>query len=163
MAIFFNTRTETHPELRNTSAHSIVVAGEQWPSVEHYVLAQQFDCKNLRAEVREALYAFEAKALARRHPDALRSDWERVRDDVMETAIREKFKQHPSLGAKLAKTGAQELIEASACSNYWGAGANGRGKNMLGRILMKVRGELKKGFCATNGVATSVPAENRLG
>ncbi|MBL4838957.1 MAG: NADAR family protein [Kordiimonadaceae bacterium] len=163
MAIFFNTRTETHPEFRTTSAHSITLGDEQWPTVEHYVLAQRFECKNLQAEVRSAPYAFEAKALARQHPNALRNDWEKIRDDVMETAIREKFKQHPCLQHKLAATEGQELIEASACSNYWGAGSNGTGKNKLGRILMKIRDELRNSFQAYGRASSGVATENRLG
>ncbi len=30
-----------------------------------------------------------------------------------------------------------------AYDDYWGDGGNGQGKNMLGKILMKVREELK--------------------
>jgi len=146
MAIFFNTRKETHPDFRITSAHAIQLENEEWPTVEHYVLAQRFECKKLQAEVRAAMYAFEAKALARERPDALRNDWEIVRDQVMETAIREKFRQHPCLREVLTATGSEEIIEASALSTYWGAGATGTGKNMLGRILMKIRGELRKSF-----------------
>lgn len=158
MAIFFNTRKETHPDFRNTSAHAIKLGDEHWPTVEHYVQAQRFECKELQAEVRAAMYAFEAKALARRRPDALRNDWDEIRDLVMETAIREKFKQHPCLQKELENTGDEEIIEASPVNTYWGAGASGTGKNMLGRILMKVREEFKTSLKPSGG-----SFENRLG
>ncbi len=158
MAIFFNTRKETHPAFRTTSAHPIRLGDEQWPTVEHYVQAQRFECKKLQAEVRAAMYAFEAKALARRRPDALRNDWEIVRDEVMETAIREKFRQHPCLRDALKATGDAEIIEASPVNTHWGVGAEGTGKNMLGRIMMKVRDEFRKSF----DQSSSKP-ENRLG
>jgi len=36
-----------------------------------------------------------------------------------------------------------ELIEHTKKDSYWGDGGNGSGKNKLGKILMKVRYELK--------------------
>ncbi len=158
MAIFFNTRKETHPDFRTTSAHPIRLGDEHWPTVEHYVQAQRFDCKKLQAEVRAAMYAFEAKALARQRPDALRNDWEIVRDDVMESAIREKFRQHPCLRDALKATGTEEIIEASPMNTHWAVGAAGTGKNMLGRIMMKIRDELSRSFDHTGD-----EPESRLG
>ena len=158
MAIFFNTRGDKYSEFRNTSEHSFTLDGEQWQSAEHYVQAQRFKCEEAKAEVRKAPYAFVAKAIARARPEALRSDWHTVRDSVMEKAVRSKFASHPELGERLAQTGADEIIEASALSHYWGAGADGRGLNKLGKIMMKVRTELQESLAAAGALA-----QNRLG
>lgn len=158
MAIFFNTRGEKYREFRNTSAHGFMLDGEHWQSAEHYVQAQRFDCDKAKAEVREAPYAFTAKAIARERPEALRSDWNQVRDSVMEKAVRCKFSSDPALGGALAATGNDEIIEASALSHYWGAGADGTGLNKLGRILMKVRKELQESLRAAG-----MQEQNRLG
>jgi predicted NAD-dependent protein-ADP-ribosyltransferase YbiA (DUF1768 family) len=40
-------------------------------------------------------------------------------------------------------TGTEELIEDSPVDYYWGCGADGSGKNMLGKLLMELREELK--------------------
>ena len=38
----------------------------------------------------------------------------------------------------------QELIEANPDDYFWGEGKDGTGKNMMGKLLMKVRTNLKK-------------------
>ena len=83
----------------------------------------------------------EAKRLGRRV--RLRSDWEQVKYDVMLDVVRAKFNQHPDLAQKLLATGDEELVEGNDWGDtYWGV-CNGRGKNMLGKILMRVRAELR--------------------
>lgn len=46
---------------------------------------------------------------------------------------------------KLLATGDAELVEYARSDSYWGCGADGSGKNMLGRILMEVQAELRAG------------------
>ena len=75
----------------------------------------------------------------------LRPDWEDVKVQVMEDIVRAKFTQNPYLGDWLFNTGDSELIEG----NNWGDTTWGvdiktkKGKNLLGKILMKIRDELK--------------------
>ena len=72
----------------------------------------------------------------------LRKDWEQVKDDIMYEVVRAKFIQHPILAQQLLDTRDAELIEGNNWGDtYWGV-CNGYGKNMLGRILMRVRDEL---------------------
>jgi len=158
VAIFFNTRGEDYSEFRNSSEHGFVLEGVHWKTAEHYVQAQRFDCDEAREIVRNSTYAFAAKTLARERPDALRPDWPVVRDEVMERAQRAKFTSHPVLADKLKGTGEAEIIEASPLSKHWGAGACGTGQNMLGRILMKIRKDLKATL-----QSASRETENRLG
>lgn len=42
----------------------------------------------------------------------------------------------------LIGTGDARLVEHTDRDSFWGDGGDGRGKNMLGRILMVVRAEL---------------------
>lgn len=161
MAIFFNTRGEEHSDFRNTSEHGFVLEGLHWKSAEHYVQAQRFDCDEAREIIRNSTYAFAAKTLARERPEALRGDWSEARDTVMEKAQRAKFASHPVLAEKLKATGEAELIEASSMNKHWGAGPCGTGKNMLGRILMKIRADLKASLEAAT--ASGADLENRLG
>jgi predicted NAD-dependent protein-ADP-ribosyltransferase YbiA (DUF1768 family) len=72
----------------------------------------------------------------------LRPDWESIKLDVMETAVRIKFTD-PELAAKLIATGDEELIEGNWWNDtFWGV-CNGVGENHLGKILMKVRADIK--------------------
>lgn len=76
----------------------------------------------------------------------LRPDWESVKIGIMEEIVRAKFTQHPELTAKLLATGDMILVEG----NYWGDTCwgvdtrTGQGENHLGKILMKIREELKE-------------------
>ena len=75
----------------------------------------------------------------------LRPDWEDVKEQIMEDIVRAKFTQNQYLGDWLLDTGDAELIEG----NNWGDTTWGvdirtkKGKNLLGKILMKIRDELK--------------------
>ncbi len=142
MAIFFNTRFDKHQDFKTTSKHAVKIDGNFWPSVEHYVQAQRFECAKAREEIRTSDYAFKAKSIARQRPAALRDDWHSIRDEIMEVALRAKFRRYQTLADELRATGLEELIEASPMSRYWGAGCDGTGQNRLGEILMKIRGEI---------------------
>ncbi len=76
----------------------------------------------------------------------LRADWEQVKYGIMEEIVRAKFTQNAELGKKLIATGDAELIEGNIWGDTcWGIDLrNGKGSNYLGRILMKVRAELRK-------------------
>ena len=79
----------------------------------------------------------------RSRKNVLRTDWENVKDDVMLKSLQAKFKQHPSLRKELLLTGNSNIIEHTSNDSYWGDGGDGRGKNILGQLLMEVRDELK--------------------
>lgn len=77
----------------------------------------------------------------------LRSDWETVKLEVMEQLVRQKF-QYQLLKEKLLETEDAILIEGNYWhDNFWGsctcAKCGNRGQNNLGKILMKIREELK--------------------
>jgi len=61
----------------------------------------------------------------------------------METLLREKFSKDPELRAKLLNTGTSKLVEGNTWGDrFWGV-CRGQGENNLGRLLMKVREELR--------------------
>ena len=74
----------------------------------------------------------------------LREDWENIKDDVMYKVVKSKFSQNEDLKLRLLDTKDEKLIEGNDWNDtYWGV-CNGKGRNMLGKILMKVRDELRK-------------------
>ena len=74
-----------------------------------------------------------------------RADWEQIKDNVMLRALREKFTQHQHLFYLLIQTGDCPIVEHTDNDFYWADGLDGSGKNMLGKLLVQVRGELKAG------------------
>ncbi len=69
----------------------------------------------------------------------LRSDWEQVKDDIMRKVVLCKIETHADIRKVLLSTGNELIVENSPIDYYWGCGADGSGKNMLGLILMEVR------------------------
>jgi ribA/ribD-fused uncharacterized protein len=63
----------------------------------------------------------------------------------MREAVRAKFTQHEDLRKILLGTQDALLVEHTPRDSYWGDGGDGSGKNMLGRILMEIRAELRAG------------------
>lgn len=61
----------------------------------------------------------------------------------MRDAVRAKFTQHDELRLLLLSTGSAKLVEHTTNDAYWGDGGDGSGRNMLGRILMEVREQLR--------------------
>ena len=75
----------------------------------------------------------------------LRPDWEQVKVGIMEEIVRAKFTQNEHLKWQLLETGDAKLIEGNNWNDtFWGVNAaNGKGANHLGKILMKIRAELR--------------------
>ena len=74
----------------------------------------------------------------------LRPDWEQVKDDLMYEIVLAKFSQNPELREKLLATGETPLYEGNTWNDcYWGV-CKGQGLNKLGKILMRVRQELRE-------------------
>ena len=72
----------------------------------------------------------------------IRDDWEDVKVQYMYRIIREKFKDK-TLRMKLLLTGNEKLVEYNTWGDrFWGV-YKGKGENMLGNILMRVRNEIR--------------------
>lgn len=134
---------DEHGELSNFALFPIRVDGETWPTAEHYFQAQKFDDQEYRRKIREARSPMQAARLGRDRKQKLRRDWESVKVGVMRRAVLAKFTQHEELRELLLSTGDAKIVEHTEDDDYWGDGGDGSGKNMLGRILMQVREELR--------------------
>ena len=74
----------------------------------------------------------------------LRLDWEEVKVQIMLGLLRQKFKKGSSLGNRLLATGNQKLIEGNTWGDtFWGV-CQGKGLNVLGKLLMQVRDEISR-------------------
>lgn len=129
--------------------HPIKMAGKMWPSTEHFFQAMKFQStdethmENIRLAPTPRLAA--AMGRDRTHP--LRTDWESIKYDIMKQAIIAKFTQYPELRTFLIETGDAELIEHTTNDNVWGDGGDGSGQNLLGKILMEVRENIRCQTC----------------
>lgn len=113
-----------------------------YPTVEHYFQAMKTLDTGVRFYIAIQTTPGKAKRLGRRLD--LRPDWEFIKDSVIEKALRIKF-SNPELRKALLDTGDEYLEEGNTWGDqYWGV-CNGVGKNTLGKLLMKIRQEIKEG------------------
>ena len=114
--------------------------GLRFPSVEHAFQAAKSLDPDIRWQFQYCRSAGEAKQ--RGKMIELRPDWEKVKIQVMTDLVRNKF-QCPELKQKLLDTGYAHLEEGNNHGDrFWGT-VKGQGRNELGKILMKVRDELR--------------------
>jgi ribA/ribD-fused uncharacterized protein len=146
MAIYFYSTKDPYGAFSNFSRYEFELDGLNWPTSEHYFQAQKFEDPDYREKIRAAPSPKIAARLGRSHKVPLRPDWEEIKDAIMRKAVLAKIHAHPELKQLLLSTGQEEIIENSAKDYYWGCGANGSGRNRLGKILMEIRDELRDGY-----------------
>lgn len=136
-----------HRWLSNFWLCSIEYEGKIYYSVEHAYQAAKFSgLPVIQEEIRNSETPGEAKRLGKKYKNLQRTDWEQVNLRVMEDLVRQKFTKFPVLKKILLETGSEHIQEG----NWWNDdffGVNlrtGKGLNHLGKIIMKVRDEIKK-------------------
>jgi N-glycosidase YbiA len=158
--IYFYSSNREYFEFSNFSEHPIVINGKEYPTNEHYFQSMKFLPTEMvflkeynvyipyQEIIRYAKTPKEAKRLGSNRNFKIHPNWDTMRIEVMRECVRAKFQQHPSLRELLLSTGDAILVEDSPTDYFWGCGKNRTGKNMLGKILMEVRGELRNASIA---------------
>lgn len=130
--------------LSNFSSFAIDFMGERFPTAEHLYHWFKFPKDFLiQGMVKLAPSAHEAFKIAQEHKDERTPDWDQVKCYLMKSILEMKVNQHEYVEKKLRETGNRELIEDSWRDDYWGWGPNKGGQNMLGKLWMEVRSELR--------------------
>lgn len=91
-----------------------------------------------------------AKMKGKPHRNNSRPDWDQVQVKIMRWCLRVKLAQNWSeFSSLLLETGDLPIVEESRRDQFWGAKPNDDetliGMNVLGRLLMELRDEIKKG------------------
>jgi ribA/ribD-fused uncharacterized protein len=126
--------------LSNFYKWAVRFEGIVYPSVECAFQAAKTTDVDLRIDFIEMTSA-QAKHAGRRLK--LRADWEQVKLGIMEQLLTAKFSDKP-MRQKLMATGNQQLVEGNDWHDaFWGV-CDGVGENHLGRLIMKVRDQLRR-------------------
>ncbi len=138
--VFLSTIDNGYQFLSNFYKCNVVVDGINYRSTEHYYQSMKTSREDLRQMIRDAPSPYYAKVIggALRENDIIK-DWESKRVGVMMKGIRAKFTQNPELREKLLATGETILHEGNMDDKFWGM----EGRDMLGKLLMEIRSELK--------------------
>jgi ribA/ribD-fused uncharacterized protein len=123
--------------LSNFHLCSVSYDGVIYPSSENaYMAAKTLDVT--ARERFEIISPKEAKMWGRHV--TLRTDWDKIKVDVMRSIVFDKFLRNPVLRYQLLATSNAYLEETNHWGDkFWGATLDGSGENMLGKILMDTR------------------------
>lgn len=131
-------------------------AGKEFPTSEHFMMYHKvmiFDQKGLGKMILECETPKQAKAIGATKFESFDGEtWNRICRTVVKRGVSAKFRQHPELREILLGTGHELLAECSPTDRKWGTGTDTEhsdpllwtGQNLLGRILMEVRDELRQ-------------------
>ena len=134
-----------HRWLSNFAFGGVNVYGYQFQNRE--AAFQAMKCED-KQDIIQFLNMSAKEAKAAGQKVRLRADWEKIKDEVMYTVCKAYFTQCPEEKQKLLSTGKEMLVEGNNWhDNHWGIcrceKCGDRGENMLGKILMRIRDELK--------------------
>ena len=112
-----------------------------YPTVEHAYQAAKTLNPTQQTEIRLAPTPSQAKRLGRYVH--MRHDWNDVKVGIMESLLRQKFIGYHELSKKLYDTGDLYLEETNSWGDtFWGV-CSGKGQNVLGNLLMKIRTDVR--------------------
>jgi ribA/ribD-fused uncharacterized protein len=138
--------------LGNMYASPIQFEGKEWLTTEALFQALRYDSEEIREAIRKEKSPMGAKMKAKSFKSQMRVVPMGEEDvDNMKKVVRMKFKQYTILKSKLIITGEHILVENIGNRNgerhlFWGMKkVNGEwiGNNMMGKILMEIREEMK--------------------
>ncbi|WP_394910545.1 NADAR family protein [uncultured Robinsoniella sp.] len=128
--------------LSNFFESPIIYRGISYKNNEAAFQAQKVNSHDEQSEFSNLTPA-DAKRKGRRVRLRKDVDWDSVKTTYMYEIVKAKFMQNAELRIKLLETGNEHLEEGNTWGDrIWGT-VNGVGQNRLGKILMRVREELK--------------------
>jgi ribA/ribD-fused uncharacterized protein len=145
---FYRSNDKPYGAFSNLFRRPILFEGREYPTAEHAYQAG----KARKEAVREWILSAPSPSLVAMAAHGLYTwdivpNWTEIKFDRMRSVLRSKFSQHEDLRALLLETGDARLVEVGRTNNavnrIWGE-VNGKGLNMLGVILMEIRGELEQ-------------------
>jgi ribA/ribD-fused uncharacterized protein len=150
---FYRASEKPYGAFSNLYRREIVFEDQRFPTSEHAYQAG----KARKPEVRTWLMQAPSPALLAMAAHGLyywdiTPGWSQTKFDRMRAVLRAKFTQHTDLSDLLLSTGNARLVESATTDNavnrLWGE-VGGKGENMLGRMLMELRAELRQArLCA---------------
>ena len=144
---FYRSNEKPYGAFSNLYRRPFNFEDREYPTAEHAYQAG----KPSKEAVREWILSAPSPSLLAMAAHGLYSwdivpNWSHVKFDRMRAVLRAKFTQHPDLRDLLLSTGNLRLVEVGRTNNAvnrtWGE-VNGKGKNMLGVLLMELREELR--------------------
>ena len=145
---FYRSSEKPYGVFSNLYRRAIEFEGREYATAEHAYQAG----KPAKDVVRDWILSAPSPSLLAMAAHGLYSwdvvpNWANIKFDRMRRVLHAKFSQHPDLAKLLTETKNARLVESGRVPNSvnktWGE-VNGKGQNMLGKLLMELREELAK-------------------
>ena len=128
--------------LSTFSSHAVEYKGVLYSTVEHAYHCQRYSDPKIQDEIRSALSAYKAWEVSQKYKSQQIENFDEQKASVMEDICRSKLAQHTDVETAL-RVSADSVIIKDFPDSFWGIGMDGSGKNTMGLIWMKLRGELR--------------------
>lgn len=129
--------------LASYSSHGFYKDGIFYKTVEHYYQSEKFDDIETRNRIINCNTPKEASTIGRSRDLVRKDNFKSFKNSVMYDGVLEKFRQNKDIRSKLIETGNKEIREMTIKESYWGVGPDLKGENNIGKILVKVREQVK--------------------
>jgi len=137
-----------------------IIGGKRFTCSEQWIMYQKailFGDHATAYQIMKSSNPSTFKSLGRRVKNFNDIIWWEKRELLTFVGLLEKFRQNPALAKELEDTKDRTLVEASPWDRVWGVGlsesdprildpTNWQGDNLLGKILMKVRLQIRNDF-----------------
>lgn len=122
---------------------------------------------DVQGEIIDERSPMAAKMRSKRYRNESRPDWDKVRIKIMRWCLQVKLVQNwDKFSTLLLRTGDSPIVEDSRKDDFWGAKPEDEeilvGANVLGRLLMELREQVKNGEITSQTIINPPPIPNFL-
>ncbi|MEE0780377.1 MAG: NADAR family protein [Sellimonas sp.] len=157
--ICFHNPDEENGYLSNWYLSEFTIDDIAFSSMEQYMMYEKailFHDQETAKKILQTDNVAEIKALGRTVQNFDDTVWGQSREEIVYKGVFEKFRQNPELRKRLERTGEEVIAECAVKDKIWGIGLSmkdedrfcverWKGQNLLGKILMDVRKDIKQG------------------
>lgn len=157
--ICFHNPDEENGYLSNWYLSEFIIDDITFSSMEQYMMYEKailFHDQETAKKILQTDNVAEIKALGRTVQNFDDTVWGQSREEIVYKGVFEKFRQNPELRKRLERTGEEVIAECAVKDKIWGIGLSmkdedrfcverWKGQNLLGKILMDVRKDIKQG------------------
>ena len=157
--ICFHNPDEENGYLSNWYLSEFTIDDIAFSSMEQYMMYEKailFHDQETAKKILQTDNVAEIKALGRTVQNFDDTVWGQSREEIVYKGVFEKFRQNPELRKRLERPGEEVIAECAVKDKIWGIGLSmkdedrfcverWKGQNLLGKILMDVRKDIKQG------------------